>query len=308
MAVVTGSAVSFAAVATAIESALAANGWTLSSGVLSKGGLFVRLVSDTYALQLLAGTGQSGSTLTGAAAQSVKMMDFQLVPMNWPVDYEIHVLTNPDEVYVVVRYNVDRYQHLHFGVSNIPGIGGTGGWFGGSFRGDVLRTSTNCKVYIPNGSGQGNVAHAQAIDGFGLGFFFSADTATFPSTFLHCGLEGTGWKTTYGGAPGNLLGPNYAAALLYALPSAANQATPLLPIHGLVARQAQGMTIAASLGHARYCRLDNVVAGAVIDYGPDSWVLYPLHARNDVQRDGIPWSTGAQHSGTYGVAIRYTGA
>jgi hypothetical protein len=307
MALVTGSAASFAALATAIETAAAANGWTLDSGVLSKGGLFVKLVPDTFALQLQAGTGQSGSALTDAAAQAVKLMDFTLVPIGWPVDYEIHALADPDEVYVVVNYNVDRFQHLHFGVSNVPGIGGTGGWFGGSFRADVLRTSTSCKVFMPNGSGQGNIAHAHAIDGFGLGFFFSADTASYPSTFLHCGLEGTGWKTTYGAAAGNLLGPNYAAALLYALPSQSNQATPLLPIHGLVARASQGQTIAASLGHARYCRLDNVVAGEVIEYGPDSWKLYPMHARNDVQRDGIPWSTGAQHSGTYGVAIRYTG-
>ena len=32
-----------------------------------------------------------------------------------------------------------------------------------------------------------------------------------------------------------------------------------------------------------------------------------MHMRNDVQRDGVTWGTGSQHSGTFGVAIRYTG-
>lgn len=303
-----GTAANFAALQTAIETFLAANGWTLSSGVLSKGAQFCKFTSSTYELRLQAGTGQSGATLTGLCTLAVKILDYTLVPINWPVAYEIHALTAPDEVYVTINYNVNKYQHLHFGVSTIPEIGGSGMWFGGSFDGDVVRTSSTCKLFLQNGSSTGGYVGAQTYDGFGLGFFFGSTIGSHQSSFVHCGLEGTGWKTTYGGATGNLLGPDYTAALLFALPSDSSESDVLLPIHAMLARSSQGQTIVASLSHARYCRLDNLVAGQVITFGPDAWKVYPMHARNEQQRDGVTWGVGSQHSGTFGVAIRYTGA
>ena len=306
MAYQTGSAATFAALKSSIETFLASNGWTVSDDVLSKGTLFYQLTAGTYDLVLRAGTGQAGSALTGLCGSAVKQKDFSLAPVTWPLTYELHALTDPDEVYVVVNYNVDKWQHLHFGISNMPEIGGTGAWFGASFRSTVNRLSTGCKVFLKNSS-SGSGVGVQAFDGFGLGYFFADTAGSLQSSYLHCGLEGTGWKTTYGPAAGNLIGPDYTAALLYALPSQFNQATTLLPIHVLVARTSQGQTIAASLVHARYCRLDNVVAGEIIPYGSDLWKLYPMHSRNEQQRDGVSWNTGAQHTGTFGIAIRWTG-
>lgn len=302
----TGNAASFAALKTAIETFLSANGWTLASGILSRGALYFQLVADTYELRLHAGTGQSGSALTGACDVAVKIMDFTNVPMTWPVAYEIHAFTNPSEVYVEVQYNIDRSQRLNFGQSTVPGIGGSGAWFTGSFRGTAVRTSVNCKVFLDNGLGRGNKTGAQTYDGFGLGLWFAGVEGTGQSSFVHCGLEGVGWKTGYAGAAGDLLGPSHVAALLFALPSQFNEGTPLLPIRALLARAAQGQTIVVVPQNARYCRLDNI-DGPTMPYGSDVWKLYPMHARNDLQRDGVSWSTGAQHSGTYGIAIKYTG-
>lgn len=301
-----GNAASFAALKTAIETFLSANGWTLASGILSRGALYYQLVADTYELRLLAGTGQSGAALTGACAAAVKIMDFTNAPIGWPLSYEIHAFEDPTEVYVEVRYNIDRSQRLNFGQSNVPGIGGTGAWFTGSFRDSVLRTSANCKVYLDNGLGRGSRCGAQTYDGFGLGLWFAGIAGLQQSSFVHCGLEGVGWKTEYTGAAGTLLGPSHTAALLYALPSQINEGTPLLSIRAVLARAAQGQTTVVVPQNARFCRLDNV-DGQTLTYGSDVWKLYPMHARNDVQRDGVAYSTGAQHSGTYGVAIRYTG-
>lgn len=308
MAYVTGSAATFAALQSSIETFLAANGWTLASGILSKGDAFCKLTAGTYELRLDAGTGQTGSTLTGACSQAVKLMDFSLVPITWPLAYELHLLTDPDEVFVTVNYNVDKFQHLNFGVSDIPEIGGTGMWFSGSFNNAISRVSSSCKMFLQNGNGTGGFVGADPYDGFGVGYFFASTTGGYQSSYIHCGLEGTGWKTNYGGATGDLLGPNYSAALLFALPSASSESDVLLPIHVLLAREAQGQTIVASLAHARYCRLDNLVAGQLITFGDDSWKVYPIYSRNEQQRDGVTWGTGAQHSGTFGVAIRYTGA
>lgn len=302
----TGTAASFAALKSAIETFLTANGWTLASGILSRGALYFQLVDSTYELRLNAGTGQSGSALTGACAAAVKVMDFSNAPMTWPIDYEIHAFTAPDEVYVEVKYNIDRSQRLNFGQSSVPNIGGTGAWFTGSFRDTALRDSVNCKVFLDNGLGRGSKTGAQAYDGFGLGLWFAGVEGSKQSSFIHCGLEGVGWKTEYTGGAGTLLGPSHIAALLYALPSSFNEGTPLLAIRALLARAAQGQTSVVIPQHARYCRLDNV-ATATLTYGGDTWKCYPLHARNDLQRDGVAYGTGAQHSGTYGIAIRYTG-
>lgn len=78
----------------------------------------------------------------------------------------------------------------------------------------------------------------------------------------------------------------------------------LLPIDVLMARQAQGQTIVATLAHARYCRLDHLDLSQPLIYGPERWAPYPLHAIHPVQRNGVGWSVGAQHSGTFGVALR----
>lgn len=303
MAVLAGSAASFAALKVAVETVLVARGWTLASGILSKGVAFVQLVANATELRLQAGTGQSGNALVEPCPQSVKMMSFANAPILWPLDYVMHVFDAPDEIYIVARYNVDRHQHLNFGVSTMPQIGGTGLWYSGSFRDDANGAALRCTVFLATSSGSD--LGAQPYDGFGLGYFFASLGGSYHSSFVHCGLEGApAWRTTYGGNTGNLLGVAHKAGLLHALPSAFNQATVLLPIDVLMARQAQGQTIVATLTHARYCRLDHLDLTEPLVYGGDRWRVYPLHAVNASQRNGSGWSVGAQHSGTFGVALR----
>ena len=231
------------------------------------------------------------------------MMSFANAPIVWPIDYVLHVFNAPEEIYLVARYNVDRHQHLNFGISTMPQIGGTGLWCSGSFRGDANGAAQRCTVFLAGSSGSD--LGATPYDGFGLGFFFASLAGTYQSSFIHCGLEGApAWRTTYGGNTGNLLGVAHKAGLLHALPSQFNQATVLLPIDVLMARQAQGQTIVATLAHARYCRLDHLDITAPLVYGGDRWRVYPLHAVNASQRNGAGWSVGAQHSGTFGVALR----
>lgn len=303
MATVSGQIASFAALKAAIEATLTARGWVLANGILSRGAAFVQLTASAEELRLLAGTGQAGAALTGACAQALKLMSFANAPIQWPAVYTLHVFDAPDEVYCVLRYNVDRHQHLNFGLSSMPQIGGTGLWCSGSFRGDANGASIRCSVFLA-----GNSAYdlgAQPYDGFGLGYFFSSLAGSYHASFIHCGLEGAhDWRTTVGGNPGDLLGVSHKAGLLHALPSQFNQATVLLPIDVLMARQAQGQTIVATLAHARYCRLDFLDLGEPLVYGTDRWTPYPLHAVHPVQRNGSSWPNGAQHSGTFGVALR----
>ena len=307
MAVVSGTAASFAALKAAVESALGARGWTLASGILSRGAAFVQFTASATELRLQAGTGQAGGALVDPCPHAVKMMSVASTPIVWPLDYVLHAFDaageTATEIYLVARYNVDRHQHLNVGVSTMPQIGGSGLWCSGSFRGDANGASSRCTVYLAtsNGSDLGAVPH----DGFGLGFFFASIAGTYHSSFIHCGLEGApAWRTTYGNGAGNLLGVAHKSGLLHALPSQFNQATVLLPIDVLMARQAQGQTIVATLAHARYCRLDHLDLTMPLVYGGDRWRVYPLHAVNASQRNGSGWAVGAQHSGTFGVALR----
>ncbi|MBN8224756.1 MAG: hypothetical protein J0L89_08055 [Xanthomonadales bacterium] len=300
----TGSAASFADLKAQIESALSLNGWAVSGGIASKGDLYFQFEADTGSLGLAAGTGASGGALTGACPRTVKMMDFTVSPMAWPATYDIHVLADPDEVYVVLNYSVDKYQHLNFGQSNLPGVGGTGAWFTGSWDENADPESVNNKAFSaasPSGVG----LWGEGIVG---GFFFSpAGLGGQQASFAHCGLEGTGWATDYGNAPGMLKGHEHLASLIHALPSLANQGTVLLPITPLMVRGSQGQTMVAAFAHARYCRIDNYVPGAVVSYGGDDWKLYPVYCKNTAARNGVSWPIGADHSGTYAVALRYTG-
>jgi hypothetical protein len=303
MAVLVGSAASFTALKAAVESALVGRGWTLAGGILSKGVAFVQLVANTTELRLQAGTGQAGNALIEPCPHSVKMMSFANAPIVWPIEYALHVFDAPDEIYLIARYNIDRHQHLNLGVSMMPQIGGSGLWCSGSFRGDASGAAVRCSVFLAGSSA--NDLGAAPHEGFGLGYFFTSLAGTYHSSFIHCGLEGApAWRTAYGGNPGNLLGVVHQAGLLHALPSQFNQATVLLPINVLMARQAQGQTIVATLVHARYCRLDHLDLTAPLTYGADRWRVYPLHALNPSQRNGAGWPVGAQHSGTFGVALR----
>jgi hypothetical protein len=303
MATFTEQVASFAALKAAIETTLTARGWTLANGILSKGVAFVQLTATATELRLQAGTGQAGGALTGACPQSVKLLSFANAPIQWPAVYTLHAFDAPDEIYCVLRYNVDRHQHFNWGVSSMPQIGGTGMWCSGTFRGDADGTRAGVKVYIDTNAG--TQLGAAPYDGHGLGFFFASLAGTYHSSFIHCGLEGApAWRTSYGGAAGDLLGVSHKAGLLHALPSQFNQTTVLLPIDVLLARQAQGQTIVATLANARYCRLDHLDLSQPLLYGPERWTPYPLHAVHPVQRNGAGWPIGAQHSGTFGVALR----
>ena len=303
MATFSGQVAGFEALKSAIETTLVARGWTLAGGILSKGAAFVQLTATANELRLQPGTGQAGNAVTGACPQTVKLMSFTLAPIQWPATWTLHVFDAPVEVYLVLRYNVDRHQHLNFGLSAMPQIGGSGLWCSGSFRGDVNGASSRCVVYLTSAAGY--ELGAQPHDGFGLGYFFASLAGTYHSSFIHCGLEGApAWRTTYGGNAGDLLGVSHKSGLLYALPSQFNQATVLLPIDVLMARQAQGQTIVATLAHARYCRLDHLDLNEPLIYGSERWRPYPLHAIHPIQRNGVGWSPGAQHSGTFGVALR----
>ena len=318
MAYITGSAASFADLQTAIQNACTANGWTLSSGILSKNGCFFQLVagtSDGYEqLQLFGGTGQSGTTLTGQPPSNygAKICSTNGNVIAFPINYEIHLFTNPDEVYCIINYNSDFYQQLSFGKSDVPGIGGTGAWFSGAKRSDQTLTDGTYGDKVFFSTSWPETVGVNAYEGYTLGLFIggSEDSGYYNASFVHTGLDATPWRTGHGGSSaltGFRSAGKAVANLLQQLPNLYNSANVLLPIKPVALRSSGGVTIIVNPKNARYLRIDNVVPGEIITFGAEQWKCYPFYRKDSTARNGVAWSTGATHSGTFGYAIRYTG-
>lgn len=321
MAYFTGSAATFADLKTAIENACTANGYALTDGILSKNGCYYLLTAGTSGgypyLQINGGTGQTGTTLTGQPPNNYGAM---LASNNgnaivFPINYEIHLFTDPDEVYVIINYNSDFYQQMSFGKSDVPGIGGTGCWFTSAKRsGQTLTDGTNYGFKVFMSASWPEIVSTAPYEGYPCGMFYESNASigggSYFASFVHTGLDATPWRS---GNSGNSALTGYrggsvaVGSLLMQLPNISNQATVLLPISPVALRSSGGATIIANLKNARYCRIDNIVPGEIITFGSEQWKVYPLYRKDTTQRNGVGWSTGATHTGTFGYAIRYTG-
>ena len=312
MAYITGTAATFADLQTALQNACTANGWTLSSGILSKNGCFFKLSNASNYLRIDGGTGRSGSTLTGSPAYGQMIGSITGYVVNFPINYEIHLFANPDEVYCIVNYNSDFYQQISFGKSDVPGIGGTGAWFSGAKQSDQTLTDATYgnKVFLsvewPETVG------VAGYNGYTSGLFLGGpeDNGSYNASFVHTGLDATPWRTGYGGSSaltGFRSAGTAVANLLQQLPNLYNSANVLLPIKPVALRSSGGVTIIANPKNARYLRIDNVVPGEIITFGAEQWKCYPFYRKDSTVRNGVAWLTGATHSGTFGYAIRYTG-
>jgi hypothetical protein len=325
-----GSASSFADVQTAIINFLTTHGWTDQSAnaagtrILSKSGLYLWIGNGATYLVAYPGTGRDGSgNLTGRPTTSLgvgswdgaKMESPLAAPITFPISYEIIWHDDPEEVYVIINYGGDKYQHLNWGKSDIAGIGGTGMWLTGTYRADVDAdgdATYSSKMFIQaynENNGRGYI-FLTPYSGMAGGYFYEGDGYSYTASFLHQGLETTpnnnNWSYPGPDQVGNLKqGPWHGAALLMlALPSSYNEAEVLIQAKTTIRRGSGLVTPGVILRHARRLRIDNVQPGEIITYGGDQWKCYPLHAKNTAQRDGVGWATGALHSGTLGVAIR----
>ena len=307
MAYITGTAATFADLQTALQNACTANGWTLSSGILSKNGCFFKLSNASNYLQIDGGTGRSGSTLTDAHTAGARLGSITGYAITFPINYEIHLFTNPDEVYCVINYNSDFYQQISFGKSDVPGIGGTGAWFTGAYHSTISLTSADSRMVYWSGSISSAGVSYQDAQTVGL-FAHGNNSGWQQASFVHAGLDSVGWKTAENGTAGTgLQGMSYASGLLTAMPNLGNNANVLIPVKAIQFRFDNGRTVVANLRNVRYLRIDNIVPGEIITFGAEQWKCYPFHRKDATVRDGVANWTGAQHSGTWGYALKYTG-
>jgi len=301
MAYDTSSVADWAALLTFIRNTCTANGWTLSGNVLHKGNCYVEIVADgTVGLRIRGGTGKDGSNiLTGAGPAYAYLGEIAAVPVAFPATAEVHVNASPDEVYVVINYSTNFYQMMAWGLSDVPGLTGTGVWYYAT-RCSVTGSrefSSNVTSLTING------ASGVAPDGTPMFNVAQANAGATDNAFIHGDVDARGW---HGDTAGGFAASNpYIAPLLACLPSDWNLEAVLLPFPVYVPRTAGNkFTLVADFKHIRHTRIDYLEPGDIITLGADKWKVYPWFRKDASVPDG---GAMLSHSGTLAYAVRYTG-
>lgn len=311
MAYATGIAADFDALLAGLQSACTANGWTLDGNVLHKGSCFVEaqvVVQDFPCLRVQGGTGVSSGALTGRSNDNAAQLGVVAnndasgygtipidVPFAFPMTWEAHIHTGPDEVYFVVNYATRFYQFVAFGQSSLA-LPGSGTWYAGT---DIASNRPASGMHVGAFGGtmaagylNGGLAMCRYDIGWGYSNNASLDHAldgADPDLYEWL-LEGA-WRDWWD--------------LVNASPSAFNSESVLVPVRMYAYRPDGFVSVVADLGHARFVNIRSLDDGQIITLGSDRWKIYPWWARG-APYDGIGLN-GGTYTGRYGHAFRYDG-
>lgn len=309
MAYFTGQATSFQDLLSVLVSACTNQGWVYSDGILSKGNAFVRPYVATASgnigagLCVQGGTGKSGSSLINPSVTKPRLgrhsSGVSGVDVVFPCTYNIHISSNPSEVYLVINFNIDQFYYLAFGLSNVA-LSGTGLWLG----------ATATELQNGNYGWSINLNGAGYYGGYNLPsglFYVHGASNNVLKEVIHTGLNPTlnptGWQETvkntaaFAGFTGGLGTIPY----LQYLPSKWSDNAMLLPIQIMNTVSDNKMALVADLNYARYVRIDNFEPNQIIQFGGEQWKIYPFYKKNTVNRDG---GNDINHTGTFGWAIK----
>lgn len=312
MAYSSGTAVDISAIRTALIAACTAAGWAWNSSteVLSKGELFIRLQVATGELLALGRTAAGAGDAPGTVkiGRIFNRAGFPTYELTYPAVYEVFVFTDPDEVYLVVNYDVDRHQWLAFGQSSVLGLPGTGMWVGATLASETPWAGAVMNGPFALGAGYGGLdASSYRLTSGALSFGSVASTQGVATRnfWLNSNLDGQGWwlGQSLTAAP---IGVRSVAPLLSLLPSSWNSESVLLPIRAYKTRPSSKVSLICDLENARYMRIDNYAAGEVFSLGAERWKALPWHQKNATLA-GRSGGDGITHTGTLGWAIRYEG-
>jgi hypothetical protein len=274
MAYSTGSAGTPADLQQALKTAADAAGWTVADNLIYRDGCYFAVTQSAVGLTITGGTGASGGNLTGGAPDTMYLGYPSADPIAYPCVW--HAFAFAGEVYFVVHYNVEYFQHLAFGKSTVAGLPGTGAWFSATYR-----TSSNhidCRLDGSVGSAYGTAA----------AIFWAI---SWTNGYVHHGLDGGGWSVAANGALG-------IYSLNAVLPNAWNSESALLPLRAWQARPSSMYSLVADLEHARALRVNNYTPGQILTLGNDEWKVFPWY------RKYVSGSISGQQSGTFGWAVR----
>ena len=305
MAYYTGSVTSFAELLTVLISNCEAHGWAWNGGAatLHKGAAFVQLVAaENMGLSALGKT-----SLAGGDAPNIVKIGYRISGANvdFPGTYHLHIVG--DEVYLLLNFNVDRWQWLCFGLAGVEGLPGTGCFVAATMGG--VSEPYNPSIYMGPDAGGGH--HGSTGTLAPLPFYSTLAYGTSRwnigprNSFFNSGLvAGSEWALAYQNASGEPPGIRPLAPLLGLQPSQRNGESVLLPIRAWKQMPEKKIALCGELAAARFLRIDNLEPGDILTLGHEQWKVYPGYRKNTAQRNGGNGYV-IDHSGTFGWCIRY---
>ena len=163
MAYLNGQVSSYSELRDVLVAACQNQGWTWSNGILSKSTMQVKLFIESVG-SYVQGPGliaqgikngiESTKMRIGPATSTGNILP---VPI-FPFAYHLFVFTNPDEIFLIVKYDIDRFMFLAFGMSTILS---ESMWLTASLGGRYV--STNAGITIKESAGGGNSASNNAL-------------------------------------------------------------------------------------------------------------------------------------------------
>lgn len=311
MAYYSGYASSYPELLNQVVNACVDNGWNWSDSILSKNNAFVKvevLLSSTNpsngpGIRFQGGIGKSGSSLINPSSAIMRMGPFgagsTIVPTpTFPIFYHIFVFDDPNEVFVIIKYDIDRFQFAAFGMSSIAGCG-------------LWLSATHGLRYMTGSGSAGTGIQIAAISGgaYGSGGYVSSSGFMWHSANLSVEThtqtvfieaDGIGWSHLTAETPAQ----QTMRPLIERLPAAWSSESVLLPIQPVLVRASNKSSLVADIKNARYLRVDNHEPEQILTLGNDQWMVFPFHRKNVVARNG---GNQIDHTGTFGWAIRYEG-
>lgn len=317
----TGTVASATALRSIVEQAGIDAGYTLASGVLSKGDSHIKLTAPSTNELRIESARDAAFTLPAPGFA-------RIADDGWPATYHLFRFANPDMVMVVLVAAGTRHQHLGFGVIGEKVGAWTGGeWFSASKSGVAYNAAglVSIPIILKGEFFSTIVGDGTLFSGEPVPFWASLTPGPAMSgSYLFANITGkqSGWSTAIitpssdgiatGGFTHFVQATPGFLPLLQRQPNAWNAEPVLLPWNLNMLRDQAKVSRLGALSHLRALRIDNLGSGDIITLGLDRWMVFPASRKNSVDRDGWVGGTAAAtqstaHTGTFGWAIRYDG-
>lgn len=292
----------------AIESFAQTNGWTLSSGVLSKNGCYVSI--SVAAVNDLRIVGAKNGNFSGFDQSYTKRIHIS----TWPSRATVHLFgfSNPDTIWMTMNYDVVKFHHMGFGNLIKYGNWGGGQWNHGQHTMYAESIDTKCfatlglsgRTGYRAGACTGFFADCVDSDGWDSGYIENTPT------HLECDIRGRIWEPPYADNGNDKFWTfRFLTPIHYKNPNVFNSQTLLSPFQIWLRASDGFLQCLGHVDHIRWVKLTNYNPGDVITLGSDQWKLFPwcVHDVNWPDGHSVSYSEQWSSTGVLGCAVKYDG-